>query len=81
MPLDWNVKYVFGLGGSEEVGFLDALVDRVRLQYVQALHESSVVAMADGYARTSGHVGRVFRPGAAPNAPHLKMRPTLIQRY
>ena len=57
--IDWGVEYVFGLGGSEEVGFLDALVDRVRLQYVQALHETSVVAMADGYARTSGKVGFV----------------------
>jgi benzoylformate decarboxylase len=52
--MDWKVPYVFGLGGSEEVGFLDALVDRVRLQYVQGLHEGSVMSMADGYARTSG---------------------------
>lgn len=52
--LDWQVPYVFGLGGSEEVGFLDALVDRVQLQYVQGLHEASVMAMADGYARASG---------------------------
>lgn len=52
--IDWNVPYVFGLAGSEEVGFLDALVDRVQLQYVQGLHESSVTAMADGYARASG---------------------------
>lgn len=57
--LDWGVEYVFGLGGSEEVGFLDALVDRVRLQYVHALHESAVVAMADGYARVSGKVAFV----------------------
>src|SRR5262245_5929846 len=52
--LEWEIPYVFGLGGSEEVGFLDALVDRVQLQYVQGLHESSVMAMADGYARTTG---------------------------
>lgn len=52
--MDWDVPYVFGLGGSEEVGFLDALVDRLSLQYVQALHEGSVMAMADGYARASG---------------------------
>lgn len=57
--IDWDVTYIFGLGGSEEVGFLDALVDRVRLQYVHALHETSVVAMADGYARASGKVGFV----------------------
>ena len=52
--LEWDVPYVFGLGGSEEVGFLDALVDRVALQYVQGLHEASVMSMADGYARASG---------------------------
>ncbi|MFQ5742998.1 MAG: thiamine pyrophosphate-binding protein [Acidobacteriota bacterium] len=52
--IDWKVPYVFGLGGSEEIGFLDALVDRLSLQYVQALHEGSVMSMADGYARASG---------------------------
>jgi thiamine pyrophosphate-dependent acetolactate synthase large subunit-like protein len=57
--LEWGIPYVFGLGGSEEVGFLDALVDRVQLQYVQGLHESSVMAMADGYARTSGQTAFV----------------------
>ena len=52
--VDWKVPYVFGLGGSEEVGFLDALVDRLPLQYVQSLHEGSVMSMADGFARASG---------------------------
>jgi thiamine pyrophosphate-dependent acetolactate synthase large subunit-like protein len=52
--LDWKIPYVFGLGGSEEVGFLDALVDRIGLQYVQGLHEGSIMSMADGYARASG---------------------------
>lgn len=51
---DWEVPYVFGLGGSEEVGFLDALVDRIDLQYVLALHEGSAMSMADGYARSVG---------------------------
>ncbi len=52
--LDWEIPYVFGVGGSEEVGFLDALVDRLELQYVLALHEGSAMSMADGYARASG---------------------------
>ncbi len=51
---DWKVPYVFGLGGSEEVGFLDALTDQDDLHYVLALHEGSAMAMADGYARSSG---------------------------
>jgi benzoylformate decarboxylase len=54
--LEWNVRYVFGLGGSEEVGFLDALVDRTALHFVTGLHEGSVMSMADGYARSSGEV-------------------------
>jgi len=57
--LDWEVPYVFGLGGSEEVGFLDALVDRDGLHYVLALHEGSAMAMADGFARSSGTTGFV----------------------
>lgn len=56
---DWDTQYVFGLGGSEEVGFLDALVDRVDLHYVLAPHEGSALSIADGYARASGKRGFV----------------------
>lgn len=56
---DWDVNYVFGLGGSEEVGFLDALVDKPELQYILAIHESAAVAMADGYAKSCGKTGFV----------------------
>jgi len=52
--IDWDVPYVFGLAGSEEVGFLDALVDRVELQYATCLHENAAMAMADGYSRSTG---------------------------
>lgn len=52
--IDWQVPYVFGLAGSEEVGFLDALVDRTQLQYTTCLHESAAMAMADGYSRSTG---------------------------
>lgn len=51
---EWQIPYVFGLGGSEEVGFLDALVDQGDLHYVLALHEGSALSMADGYARLTG---------------------------
>ena len=34
--INWKVPYVFGLAGSEEVGFLDALVDRTQL--VEEVH-------------------------------------------
>lgn len=52
--VDWNVPYVFGLAGSEEVGFLDALVDRMQLNYATCIHEQIAMAMADGYSRSTG---------------------------
>lgn len=51
---DWKIPFIFGLGGSEEVGFLDALSDAPDVKYILALHEASAMAMADGYARSSG---------------------------
>ncbi len=51
---DWGIPYLFGLAGSEEVGLFDALVDRPEVQYITGLHESAVMAMADGYARATG---------------------------
>lgn len=51
---DWNIRYLFGLAGSEEVGLLDALVDRPEVQYVTCLHENAAMAMADGYSRATG---------------------------
>lgn len=51
---EWNVPYVFGLAGSEEVGFLDALVDRPELKYTTCIHENTAMAMADGYSRSTG---------------------------
>tara|TARA_R110002096_G_scaffold342687_3_gene535726 strand:- start:47232 stop:49133 length:1902 start_codon:yes stop_codon:yes gene_type:complete len=52
--IEWDVPYVFGLAGSEEVGFLDALVDRDSLSYVTCIHENAAMAMADGYSRATG---------------------------
>ena len=57
--LDWQIPYVFGLAGSEEVGFLDALVDRPKLQYTTCLHENAAMAMADGYSRSTGQTSIV----------------------
>jgi len=53
--IHWDIPYVFGLSGSEEIGLWDALIDREdRLKYVTCLHEQVAMAMADGYARASG---------------------------
>ena len=51
--MDWDVPYLFGLAGSEEVGLLDALVDRP-VPFVTCLHENAAMAMADGYSRSTG---------------------------
>jgi thiamine pyrophosphate-dependent acetolactate synthase large subunit-like protein len=52
--IDWDIPYVFGLAGSEEVGFLDALVDRPQIDYATCIHENTAMAMADGYSRSTG---------------------------
>ncbi|PHS25663.1 MAG: hypothetical protein COA84_07455 [Robiginitomaculum sp.] len=56
---DWNIPYIFGLAGSEEVGFLDALVDRPDIGYVTCIHEHVAMAMADGYSRSTGRTSIV----------------------
>jgi benzoylformate decarboxylase len=56
---DWDIPYIFGLAGSEETGFLDALVDRPDLQYATCLHENAAMAMADGYSRSTGRTSIV----------------------
>jgi benzoylformate decarboxylase len=52
-------KYVFGNTGAYEAGFVDALVDFEDIHYVLGLHEGSVMAMADGYARITGETSFV----------------------
>jgi benzoylformate decarboxylase len=49
---DCGMTTVFGNPGSTELPFLDRWPDDLR--YVLGLQESSVVAMADGYARATG---------------------------
>ena len=49
-----GVRCIFGNPGSTETPFLDALMRYPDLEYVLGLHESAVVAMADGYARATG---------------------------
>jgi benzoylformate decarboxylase len=50
-----GVRYFFNLPGNGVYPMLDPLVD-YDIQYVLGLHESTVVFMADGYARASGKV-------------------------
>jgi len=51
---DEGVAKIFGNPGTTELPLLDALTKAPDIEYVLAVHESSAVAMADGYARASG---------------------------
>jgi benzoylformate decarboxylase len=48
-----QVSHIFGVPGSTELPLLDALVGVSDLRYVLGLHESVLIAMADGYAQAS----------------------------
>jgi benzoylformate decarboxylase len=56
--VDWDITYMFGLAGSEEIGLVDALVDRP-VKYTTAIHENAVMAMADGFSRATGQTSIV----------------------
>ena len=56
---EWDIPYIFGLAGSEEVGLLDALVDRPDVKYTTCIHENAAMAMADGYSRSTGETSIV----------------------
>jgi len=52
-----GVEYVFGMPGSSETYFMDALEDHPEIKYIHALHESASASMAIGYALASGKPG------------------------
>lgn len=49
-----GVTHVFGNPGSTEMPMIDAIAGSGDISYVLGLHESCVVAMAEGYAMASG---------------------------
>ena len=51
--------YMFGNPGTVEQGFLDAMGEYGDFHYITCLQESIAVAMADGYARKTGHAAVV----------------------
>lgn len=52
-----GVEYIFGNPGTTELPLIDALLRHEDIHYILALQESSVVAIADGYAKASGKTG------------------------
>ncbi len=54
-----GVPYVFGNPGTTELPLMDALVEEPRLRYILGLHETPVMALADGFAMASRKLGVV----------------------
>ncbi len=52
-----GVRYIFGNPGTTELPLNDALVNDARFQYILALQEVPLLAMADGYAMASKTLG------------------------
>jgi benzoylformate decarboxylase len=59
MLAEAGVHHIFGNPGTTELPLVDELVRDQRLQYILGLQEVPVMAMADGYAMASGHLGVV----------------------
>ncbi len=59
MLAEAGVRYLFGNPGTTELPLMDALVDDRRIEYILALQEVPVMAIADGYAQASRSLGVV----------------------
>jgi benzoylformate decarboxylase len=55
-----GVKHVFFNPATSDYPIFDALVDEPGITLIKGIHEGTVVAMADGYARASGKTGVVI---------------------
>ena len=53
---DEGVTHLFGNPGTTELPIMHALAEHPDMNYVMAMQESLVVAMADGYSRASGQL-------------------------
>lgn len=54
-----GVRHIFGNPGTTELPLMDDLAADKRFQYILALQEVPVMAIADGYAQASGSLGVV----------------------
>ncbi len=54
--VDEGVTHLFGNPGTTELPIMEVVPDFPQLRYVLGLHESVVVAMADGYGRASNRL-------------------------
>jgi benzoylformate decarboxylase len=49
-----GIDYVFGLPGTSGQEFIGTIADQEKIRFILALHETTVVSMADGHARVTG---------------------------
>src|SRR5258706_14289516 len=54
--IDEGITHLFGNPGTTELAIMEAVPEFPQLKFVLGLQESLVVAMADGYARSSGQL-------------------------
>src|SRR6266566_9653555 len=54
VAVDHGVDYIFGLPGTSGQEFIGTIADQEKIRFVLAMHETCVVAMADGHARVTG---------------------------
>jgi benzoylformate decarboxylase len=59
MLAEFGVRHIFGNPGTTELPFMDTLAADKRFQYILALQEVPVMAIADGYAQASRRIGVV----------------------
>jgi acetolactate synthase I/II/III large subunit len=55
-----GVRVIFGLPGVQLYGVMAALRDEPSIRFINTRNEQATTYMADGYARSSGHVGVAF---------------------
>jgi benzoylformate decarboxylase len=54
-----GIPYLFGNPGTTELPLMDAVAEQSRVRYILGLHETPVMATADGFAMASRNVGVV----------------------
>jgi benzoylformate decarboxylase len=54
-----GIPYLFGNPGTTELPLMDAVAEQSRIRYILGLHETPIMAVADGFAMASRQVGVV----------------------
>ena len=52
-----GVNTIFGLPGVQIYGAMEGLYNQSEIEFITTRHEQAATYMADGFSRSSGHVG------------------------